>query len=124
MNELELVVEREKRGLSALIGASTFAFFFALYAVYLVWQIALPLPIAAWVASCALIVRKRRRYDRLLHDRAGIAGIERLQWLGRPALHVRFLSGGSIRLPTWNVDRERIFDLLQRRELPPARVLR
>ena len=124
MNELELVVEREKRGLSALLGVSTFAFFFALYAVYLVWQIALPLPISAWLVSCALIVRKRRRYDRLLHDRAGIEGIERLQWLGRPALRVRFLSGGEIRLPTWNVDRERVVALLGVRELPEARVLR
>ena len=124
MNELVLVVEREKRGLSALLGFSTFTFFFVLYAVYLVWPISLPLPIAAWLASCALIVRKRRRYDRLLRDRAGIEGIERLQWLGRPALRVRFLAGGSIRLPTWNVDRERVVSLLEMRELPAARVLR
>ena len=54
------------------------------------------------------------------------AGIDAdLAWLGiRPALRVRFLEGGSVTLPTWNHDRERVFTLLSHRELPPARLLK
>jgi len=123
-DELVALVTAERRGLDAVAGltliiggsVATCALRMIAAAGY-----ALFLVTAAIVGSC---LRKRRAFGTLLARRNEIADVERIHSLGRPALRVRFLGGGVVTLPTWNHDRERVLTLLEKRELPAARVLR
>ncbi|HSN25396.1 MAG TPA: hypothetical protein VLT45_03900 [Kofleriaceae bacterium] len=124
MNELALLVDREKKGLASLIGVATLGWFFVASAAYMIWAPAVTVATLGWLGCYALYARKVRRYNRLLSDHAGIERIERVDWLGRPAVRVCFAGGATVRLPTWNHDRERVIALLETRELPAARLLR
>lgn len=87
-------------------------------------------PIAGWTVFAILavivvrLIAKDRAYRRLLDSSTEIAQVERVTSLRRPALRVRFRGGGGLTLPTWNYDREQVVAQLERRELPPARLLR
>jgi hypothetical protein len=122
-DELHALVVTEQRGLAASATLSGIVFgamaFFALrmfpHAGYV-----LMVATCAFVTSCLV---KRHGLGKLLDQRNQIARVDRVDTLGRPALRVHFLGGGGVTLPTWNHDRERVFALLERRELPPARLL-
>jgi len=123
-DELVRLVEGEKRGTDALASMTVVMF---LSAAILVSRFLEPLGYAFFAITGLSVVSwlaKRRALRSLLHRRDEIAGVDRIRWLGRPALLVRFLGGGSITLPTWNADRERVVALLEKRELPPAKLLR
>jgi hypothetical protein len=123
-DELVRLVESEKRGTDALASMSVVMF---LSAAILMSRFLLPVGYALFGITGLSIVswlNKRRALRRLLHRRNEIAAVSRGRWLGRPALHVKFLGGGEITLPTWNHDRERVAALLEKRELPTAKLLR
>jgi len=123
MNELVRLVEAERREQTAIaVGALVGLGFIGV------------LTAQFWVGGLALVVlgliggtrafHRRNQLGRLLDDTCEIERVERITWLRRPALRVLVATGDVITLPTWNADRERIFELLQHRELPPARVVR
>ena len=123
-DELVRLVEGEKRGTDALASMSVVMF---LSAAILLMRFLPPVGYMFFGVTGLSVVswlNKRRALRSLLHRRNEIAGVDRTHWLGRPALRVRFLGGGEITLPTWNHDRERVVALLEKRELPPARLLR
>jgi hypothetical protein len=123
-DELTTLVVTEKRGFDAISGLTMImggaGAFWALRMFPMIGY-ALFVVTLAIVGSC---LHKRRALGKLLVRRNEIAGVDKIQSLGRPALRVRFLEGGSVTLPTWNHDRERVFTLLSHRELPPARLLK
>ena len=123
-DELVRLVEGEKRGTDALASMSVVMF---LSAAILAFRMVAPLGYACFTITGLCLVswlNKRRALKKLLQRRNEIAGVEKISWLGRPAVRVRFLGGGDITLPTWNHDRERVVSLLERRELPAARLLK
>ena len=123
-DELKTLVVVEKRGLDAIAGLTMIMGGAGAY-----WALQM-LPVfgyAIFAGVLAIVGRclhRRRALGKLLAQRNEIAGVDRITSLGRPALRVRFLEGGSVTLPTWNHDRERVFTLLSHRELPPARLLK
>jgi len=123
-DELVRLVETEKRGADALMSLQFVIFMSAgIFAT----RVLGPLGYAVFAIAGASVVSwllKRRGLGRLLSRRNEIEGVQRIRWLGRPAVRVAFLGGGAITLPTWNEDRERVVKLLQKHELPPARLLR
>ena len=123
-DELKTLVVVEKRGLDAIAGLTMImggaGAYWALQMLP-VFGYAIVLGVLAIVGAC---LHKRRALGKLVARRNEIAGVDRITSLGRPALRVRFLEGGSVTLPTWNHDRERVFTLLSHRELPPARLLK
>ena len=123
-DELKTLVVVEKRGLDAIAGLTMImggaGAYWALQMLP-VFGYAIVLGVLAIVGRC---LHRRRALGKLLAQRNEIAGVDRITSLGRPALRVRFLEGGSVTLPTWNHDRERVFTLLSHRELPPARLLK
>lgn len=122
-DELVRLVEMEKSGADALASISVVLFVSAGFAMSRFFAAGYGL--FAIAGGCVLLwLVKRRALGRLLHRRNEIAAIERIRWLGRPAVRVQFLGGGAITLPTWNADRERVVALLEKRELPAARLLK
>ena len=123
-DELVRLVEGEKRGTDALASMSVVMF---LSAAILMSRFLLPLGYAFFAITGLSVVawlNKRRALRKLLQRRNEIETVSRTHWLGRPALCVRFVDGGTITLPTWNHDRERVVALLEKRELPAARLLK
>jgi hypothetical protein len=123
-DELRALVTTERRGYHAL-GALTLIMGSSL--AFLVTGMSVPLGLALFLATAGVAVGcvyRSSTLRRLLVRRNDIDSVERIVSLGRPALRVRFLGGGSVTLPTWNHDRERVFTLLEHRELPPARLLK
>jgi hypothetical protein len=123
-DELVRLVEGEKRGTDALASMSVVMF---LSAAILAVRMVAPLGYACFAITGLCVVswlNKRRALRRLVQRRNEIERVTKISWLGRPALQVKFLGGGEITLPTWNHDRERVAALLEKRELPPARLLR
>jgi hypothetical protein len=123
-DELKTLVVVEKRGLDAIAGLTMImggAIAYSALRMLPVFGYAIFAGVLAIVGRC---LHRRRALGKLLAQRNEIAGVDRITSLGRPALRVRFLAGGSVTLPTWNHDRERVFTLLSHRELPPARLLK
>lgn len=123
-DELVRLVEGEKRGTDALASMATVMF---LSAAILASRFVPVLGYAFFTVTGASVVawlNKRRTLRRLLRHRNEITDVQRISWLGRPALRIHFLGGSEITLPTWNHDRERVFLLLEKRELPTAKLLR
>ena len=123
-DELKTLVVAEKRGLDAISGLTLIMGGAAAYTMLRMFPIAGYWLFLVTMGAVALCVRKRRALGKLLARRNEIAGVDRVTSLGRPALRVRFLGGGTVTLPTWNHDRERVFTLLSHKELPPARLLK
>jgi hypothetical protein len=123
-DELTALVVAEKRGLDAISGLTMIMGGAAAYTMLRMFPIAGTWLFLVTLGTVAFCIRKRRALGKLLARRYEIAGVDRITSLGRPALRVRFLEGGSVTLPTWNHDRERVFTLLSHKELPPARVLK
>jgi hypothetical protein len=123
-DELVRLVEGEKRGTDALASMSVVMF---LSAAILMSRFLLPVGYALFAITGLSIVAwldKRRALRKLLQRRNEIESVNKVSWLGRPALLVKFVGGGTITLPTWNHDRERVVALLEKRELPTAKLLR
>jgi hypothetical protein len=123
-DELVRLVEGERRGTDALASMSVVMF---TSAAILLSRFISPLGYAFFAITGLSVVswlKKRRALRKLLHRRNEIEAVDRIKWLGRPALRIVFVDGASLTLPTWNHDRERVLSLLGKRELPPARLLR
>lgn len=123
-DELTALVVAEKRGLDAVVGLTMIiggALVFAALRVIPVIGYVLPLSMLGLVGHC---LRKRHALGKLLARRNEIERVDRTVELGRPALCVHFLGGGSVTLKIWNHDPDRVFTLLSKRELPTARLLK
>ena len=123
-DELVRLVDMEKSGADALASISLVLFVSAGFAMSRFFGLVGYGFFFVAGGSVLLWLTKRRALGRLLHRRNEIERVERTRWLGRPAVRVRFLGGGAITLPTWNADRDRVVALLEKRELPPARLLK
>lgn len=124
MNELVRLVEGERREQAAIAVGALFGLGVVGALISAVWTAGGVILAASGVVGATRALHRRRQFGRLLDASVEIERVERVNWLGRPALRVTFVRSDDITLPTWNADRERIFELLQRRELPPARVVR
>jgi hypothetical protein len=123
-DELRALVTTERRGYHAIAALTLIMGSSLAFMLLGMW---VPIGSATFFATAAVAVTCVHRSSalrKLLSRRSEIAGVERITSLGRPALRVRFLEGGSVTLPTWNHDRERVFTLLSHKELPPARLLK
>jgi hypothetical protein len=123
-DELSALVTTERRGYHAIAGLTLIMGSSAAFMALGMWA---PVGSALFFATAALAVmclRRSRALRKLLSRRNEIAGVDRVTSLGRPALRVRFLDGGSVTLPTWNHDQDRVLTALSHRELPPARLLK
>lgn len=124
MNELVRLVQGERReqaaiATGALVGLGIIGGLIAAF-----WATGGLILAGLGIIGGTRALHRRYQLGRLLDPKVEIERVERVTWLHRPALRVTFVRSYEITLPTWNADRERIFDLLQRRELPPARLLR
>jgi hypothetical protein len=123
-DELTTLVTTEQRGYNALaLLTMTIGFLVAVPAMLMFHAFGtfVVLGTMAVALNCA---RRSSALRKLLVRRNEIEKVERITSRGRPALLVRFIGGGSVTLPTWNHDRERVFTLLSTRELPQARLLK
>jgi hypothetical protein len=123
-DELTALVVAEKRGLDAVSGLTVIMGGAGVFAALRVLPSAGYALFATVVGVVGWCLRKRRALGKLLARRNEIGRVERTTELGRPALRVYFLGGGSVTLKTWNHDPDRVFTLLSKRELPPARLLK
>jgi len=124
VNELVCLVEGERRE-QAAVATGAFVGFGVVGGLITILFLAAGLAvIGLGLLGATRALRRRHQLGRLLDEKCEIERVERVTWLRRPALRVALAGGGTIMLPTWNTDRERIFEILQRRELPPARVVR
>jgi len=123
-DELRALVTTERRGYHAIAGLTLIMGSSAAFMALGMWMPVGSALLFATAAVAIMCVRRSSALRKLLLRRNEIAGIDRITSLGRPALRVRFLEGGSVTLPTWNHDQDQVLTLLSHKELPPARLLK
>lgn len=122
--ELTQLVVAERRGNTAVMALESASIGPAAFVLTQFWPAVGGAIFAVLAVLLAVGLAKRRALGKLLDAHDEISRIDRVTWLGRPAVRVRFERGGRVTLATWNSDRERVIAALETRELPEARLLR